>query len=144
MSTAIRVKKALVSAIGQRPEFRNRQVEISHPGADAESEMVYIAGVRSVDTARRLGKAHRREELTVELGILCELDGTDLEEVEERAYQMLEGVQTGVYEDTSLGGLVHVAEIVAWDQRSFSGPERCIVEITVDIRVLADFEGVDS
>jgi hypothetical protein len=144
VSTALKVKKALVNAIGQRPEFRNRQVEIAHPGAEAEHELVFIAGVRSADSARRLGKAHRREELTVELGIVCEVLGSDLEETEERAYQMLEGVQAGIYEDTSLGGLVHVAEVVAWDQRSFNGPERSVVEITVDVRVLADFEGDDS
>lgn len=144
MTTALRVRRALVDAIGQHPSFRNRQVETSHPGADAETELVYVAGVRSAESSRMLGKAYRREELTVELGVLAESLGSDLDEPLERAYLMLEGIQEAVYEDTSLGGAVLTAEVVAWDERSFNGPEKSIVEISVEVLVKADFTGTES
>lgn len=144
MTTALRARRALVSAISQHPTFRNRQVETSHPGADAELELVYVAGVRTSDRARVLGKAYRREEVTFELGILAESLGSDLDEPLERAYQMLTGVQDAIYEDTSLGGVVLTAEVVAWDERCFSAPEKCIVEISVEVMVKADFTGTES
>jgi hypothetical protein len=144
VSTALKVRRALVAAISQHPTFRNRAVEFSHPGVDGESEMVYVAGVRAAENARTLGKAYRREELTVELGVLCELLGRDIEEPLERAHIMLDAVHEAIYEDTSLGGVVHVAEVTAWDERSFIGPEKCICEISVDVRVLADFTGTES
>lgn len=144
MSTALKVKKALVNAIGQHPTFRNRLVSLGHPGSDAELEMVFVTGIRSNESSRMLGKAHRREELTVELGVVAETLGNDLEDTHERAYLMLQGVQEAIYEDSSLGGIVHLAEVVTWDERSFNGPERTVVEISIEVRVLADFDGTES
>lgn len=143
MTKALRARAALVNALRQHPAFRDRPVEVSHPGVDGEPEMVYVAGVRASQSARTLGKAYRREELTIELGVLAESLGRDLDDPLARAHQMLDGIHEAIYEDTSLGGVVHVAEVTAWDERSYIGPEKCIVEISVDVRVLADFTGTE-
>jgi len=138
MTTAPRVKRALVAAISQHPTFRNRQVSVSHPGADLEHEAVFIAGVRNTEVARSLGKAHRRENLVVEIGVVCEVLGSDLDEVEDRAWQMVAGIEDAVAEDSSLGGLALMCEVQGFDQRSFNGPERSVIEVTIEVGVVAD------
>lgn len=142
MTNALKVKKAIIRAFINQPELRGKQVSIGHPGSEMEPECVFITGVRNTETARVMGKAHRREELTVEVGIVCEVLGTDLVETEERAWRMFEGVENGIAADSSLGGRVLIAEVTGFDQRSFNGPERNVVEITTEIRVVAnkDFE----
>lgn len=138
MTTALRAKKALVHAISQRPEFRNRQVSISHPGSDLETEAIFLNGVRSTELARHMGKAHRRETLIVEVAVVCEVLGNDLEEVEERAWAMVEGVENAVAEDSSLGGLALMCEVDGFEQRNFTGPEKSVIEVTVEVRIVAD------
>lgn len=138
MTTALKCKKALVNAIGQHPAFRNRQVSISHPGADIEHESVFVVGVRSTELARHMGKAHRRETLIFEVAVVCEVLGSDLEEVEERAWSMVAGIEDAVAEDSSLGGLALMCEVDGFDQRAFNGPERSVIEVTVEVRVVAD------
>jgi hypothetical protein len=95
------------------------------------------------ETARSLGKAHRRETLTVELGILSEVVGSDQVEAQERAYVMLAGVENAVAQDSSLGGLALMSEITGFAETSFSGDQRSVSEITVQVRVVAnkDFDG---
>lgn len=138
MTSAPRVKRALVAAIGQHAKFRNRQVSISHPGADMETEAVFIAGVRNTEVARSLGKAHRRETLTVDIAVVCEVLGTDLDEIESRAWTMVAGVEEAIAEDSTLGGIALMAEVSGFDQRSFNGPERSVIECTIECTVVAD------
>jgi len=143
MTTAPRVKRAIVAAVSQHPTFRNRQVSVSHPGADLEHEAVFIAGVRNAEVARSLGKAHRRETLTVDVAVVCEVLGSDLDEVEDRAWQMVAGVEEAIAEDSTLGGVALMAEVSGFDQRSFNGPERSVIECTVECTVVCDkdYEG---
>lgn len=143
MTTAPRVKRALVAAIGQHPTFRNRQVSVSHPGAEIERESVFLAGVRNTEVARSLGKAHRRESLVVEVAVVCEVLGSDLDEVEDRAWAMVAGVEESVAQDSTLGGVALMAEVQGFEQRSFNGPERSVIEVTVEVGVVADkdYEG---
>ena len=138
MTNALKVKKAIVRALINEPAFKNRQVVIGHPGSEMEPECVFINSVRSTERARSLSKASRREELTVELALVCQVLTTDLSESEERAWAMLAGVESAIASDSSLDGSVLIAEVTSFDQRSFNGPERNVVEITCEVRVLAD------
>ena len=139
MTNALKVKKAIVRQLKNQPSFRDVQVEIAHPGSEMDpSGCVFINSVRSTERARSLGKAHRREELTVELALVSQAITTDLLESEERAWQMLGWVEDAIAVDSSLDGLVLMSEVVSFDQRSFNGPERNVVEITCEIKVLAD------
>lgn len=143
MTNALNVKRAIVMAIRQQPEFQNRQVEMGHPGSLIEHESVFVVSVSDDESARSLGKAHRRETLTVELGILSEVVGSDQVEAQERAYVMLAGVENAVAQDSSLGGLALMSEITGFSETSFSGDQRAVSEITVQVRVVAnkDFDG---
>ena len=143
MTNALNVKRAIVMAIRQQPEFQNRQVEMGHPGSLIEHESVFVVSVSDDESARSLGKAHRRETLTVELGILSEVVGSDQVEAQERAYVMLAGVENAVAQDSSLGGLALMSEITGFSETSFSGDQRSVSEITVQVRVVAnkDFDG---
>jgi hypothetical protein len=143
MTNALNVKRAIVTAIRQQPEFQNRQVEFGHPGSRIEHESVFVVSVSDDETARSLGKAHRRETLTVELGILSDVVGSDQVEAQERAYVMLAGVENAIAQDSSLGGLALMSEITGFSETSFSGDQRSVSEITVQVRVVAnkDFDG---
>jgi hypothetical protein len=143
MTNALNVKRAIVMAIRQQPEFQNRQVEMGHPGSLIEHESVFVVSVSDDESARSLGKAHRRETLTVELGILSEVVGSDQVEAQERAYVMLAGVENAVAQDSSLGGLALMSEITGFSETSFSGDQRSVSEISVQVRVVAnkDFDG---
>jgi hypothetical protein len=138
MTRAPKVKRAIVTAVSQHATFRNRQVSISHPGADLETEAVFIAGVRNTEVARSLGKAHRRETLTVDIAVVCEVLGVDLDETESRAWTMVAGVEEAIAEDSSLGGIALMCEVTGFDQRSFNGPERSVIECTVECTVVCD------
>ena len=138
MTNALRIKQEIVQALINQPAFKNRQVSIGHPGSEMELECVFINGVRNTEKARSLGKAHRREELTVELALVSQVLSGDLLESEQRAWAMLAGVENAIALDSTLNGSVLIAEVVGFDQRSFNGPERNVVEITCEIRVLAD------
>lgn len=135
------MKRALVEALTNRPEFHNRQVTFGHPGSEMESECCFIVAVRGTETARMMGKAHRREELTVELGILSEVLGSDLVDCEERAWEMFAGVEEALAEDSSLGGRVLIAEVSSFEQKSFRGEQKEACEITVELRIVADKDG---
>lgn len=141
MTTAPRVKHALVEALVNRPEFHTRQVTYGHPGSEMESECCFINSVRGSETARMMGKAHRREELTIELGIVAEVLGSDLVDCEERAWQMFAGVEEALADDSSLGGRVLIAEVTGFEQKSFRGEQKEACEITVEVRVVADKDG---
>lgn len=141
MTSAVKVKRALVEALTNRPEFHNRQVAFGHPGSEMESECCFIVAVRGTETARMMGKAHRREELTVELGILSEVLGSDLVDCEERAWEMFAGVEEALAEDSSLGGRVLIAEVSSFEQKSFRGEQKEACEITVELRIVADKDG---
>jgi len=139
----MKIKRAIVIAIRQQPEFQNRQVEMGHPGSLIEHESVFVVSVSDDETARSLGKAHRRETLTFELGILSEIVGDDQVEAQERAYVMLAGVENAIAKDSSLGGLALMSEVTGFSETSFSGDQRSVSEITVQVRVVAnkDFDG---
>jgi len=139
MTNALRVSRALVEQIGQSPAFRNRQVTLAHPGQLAEQELVTILTVRNSETARTLGKGHRREELTVELGLVAEVNTDDASEALDRAYLMLSDVEQVIGENPDLG-LPHVlfAQVQGFEQRSFVGDGKRVVEITVEIAVTAN------
>jgi len=143
MTSAMKIKRAIVIAIRQQPEFQNRQVEMGHPGSLIEHESVFVVSVSDDETARSLGKAHRRETLTFELGILSEIVGDDQVEAQERAYVMLAGVENAIAKDSSLGGLALMSEVTGFSETSFSGDQRSVSEITVQVRVVAnkDFDG---
>lgn len=143
MTSAMKIKRAIVIAIRQQPEFQNRQVEMGHPGSLIEHESVFVVSVSDDETARSLGKAHRRETLTFELGILSEIVGDDQVEAQERAYVMLAGVENAIAKDSSLGGLALMSEITGFSETSFSGDQRSVSEISVQVRVVAnkDFDG---
>jgi hypothetical protein len=139
----MKIKRAIVIAIRQQPEFQNRQVEMGHPGSLIEHESVFVVSVSDDETARSLGKAHRRETLTFELGILSEIVGDDQVEAQERAYVMLAGVENAIAKDSSLGGLALMSEVTGFSETSFSGDQRSVSEITVQVRIVAnkDFDG---
>jgi len=143
MTSAMKIKRAIVIAIRQQPEFQNRQVEMGHPGSLIEHESVFVVSVSDDETARSLGKAHRRETLTFELGILSEIVGDDQVEAQERAYVMLAGVENAIAKDSSLGGLALMSEVTGFSETSFSGDQRSVSEITVQVRIVAnkDFDG---
>ena len=143
MTNALNVKRAIVTAIRQQPEFQNRQVEMGHPGSQIEHESVFVVSVSDDESSRSLGKAYRRETLTVELGILSEIVGSDHVEAQERAYVMLAGVENAIAQDSSLGGLALMSEITGFSETSFSGDQRSVSEISVQVRVVAnkDFDG---
>jgi hypothetical protein len=82
--------------------------------------------------------AHRREELTVDVAIVSQVRTGDLLESEERAYQMLQGVEEAIAGDSSLDGRVLIAEVTGWEQRSFNTDQNNVVEVTVSVRVVAD------
>lgn len=138
MTNALKIKKAIVRALVNEPAFKNRQVAIGHPGSEMEPECAFINSVRNTEKARSLGKGHRREDLTVEIALVTQVRTGDLLESEERAWAMLAGVEQAIASDSSLNGTVLIAEVVSFDQRSFNGPERNVVEITCEVRCLAD------
>jgi hypothetical protein len=138
MTNALRVKKEIIRALINEPTLKSEQIVIGHPGSEMELSCIFINGVRNTERARSLGKANRREELTVELALVSQVLTGDLLESEERAWAMLAGVEAAIASDSSLNGSVLIAEVVGFDQRSFNGPERNVVEITCEIRVLAD------
>lgn len=139
MTNALKVKKAIVQQLRSQPALKTCQVEISHPGSEMDPHgCIFINTLRCSERARSLGKSHRREELTVELALVSQSLTTDLVESEERAWALLAWVEEAIASDSSLGGLVISAEVVSFDQRSFNGPERNVIEITCEIKVLAD------
>lgn len=138
MTNALRIKQEIVRALINQPAFKNRQVCLGHPGSEMELECAFINGVRNSEKARSLGKAHRREDLTVEIALVSQVLTGDLLESEQRAWAMLAGVEDAIAADSSLNGSVLMAEVVGFDQRSFNGPERNVVEITCEVRCLAD------
>lgn len=138
MTSALTVKKALIRAFTNHNAFKNRQCVIAHPGSEMEQECVFIDRVRNNEQARALGKAHRREELTVDVAIVSQVYSRDLLESEERAFQMLAGVEEAIAADSSLDGRVLIAEVTGWEQRSFNTDQSNIIEITVSVRVLAN------
>lgn len=138
MTNALKVKKALTRAFVNHSAFKNRQVTLGHPGSEMERECVFIDKVRNQETARTMGKAHRREDLTIDVAIVSQVMTGDLVESEERAYQMLEGVEEAIAADSSLDGAVLICEVSGWEQRSFNTDQSNIIEITVEVRVLAD------
>lgn len=138
MTSALKVKKALVRAFTNHNAFKNRQVSLAHPGSEMEHECVFIDRVRNSERARSLGMAHRREELTVDVAIVSQVHTGDLLESEERAFQMLQGVEEAIAGDSSLDGRVLIAEVTGWEQRSFNTDQSNIIEITVSVRIVAD------
>ena len=138
MTSALRVKKELIRALINEPTLKGQQILIGHPGSEMELQCIFINSVRNTERARSLGKAHRREELTVEVAIVSQVLTGDLLDSEERAWTMLAGVESAIASDSSLNGSVLIAEVVSFDQRSFNGPERNVVEITCEVRVVAD------
>jgi len=139
MTNALKVKKAIVRQLQSQPALKACQVVIAHPGSEMDpSGCIFINSLRSTERARMMGKAHRREEMTVELALVSQSLTADLVESEERAWAMLEWVEEAIASDSSLGGLVLLAEVVSFDQRSFNGPERNVIEITCEVKVLAD------
>jgi len=139
MTTAPTVCRALVNLIGRSPAFRTRQVSLAHPGALLELESVWIQRVNAKDTARLLGKGHRREELTVVLALVAEVNADDAGDALDRAYQMFSDLETVIGGNPSLGveNVIH-AQITSWDQQSFTGDGRRAVEMTVDVTVIAN------
>lgn len=139
MTTAPKVTAAIIDLIARAPAFRNRQVTISHPGALAEQELVTILAVKVIEESRSLGKGHRRETLTVELGLVAEVNGDDPQDALDRAYQMFSDVEAVIAGSPNLGiENVLFAQIGSWDQRSFSAEGKRTVEITVDVNVTAN------
>jgi hypothetical protein len=138
MTTAFKVKRKLVDTIARHPAFATRQVTFGHPGSELESECVFVNTVGETERARSLGKAHRREELTVEVAIISEQPGSDAEDTCQRAYQMLAGVEEAIADDSSLGGLALIAEVTGFSEQSWRGEQREVTEISVQVRVLAD------
>jgi len=138
MTNALRVKKEIIRALINEPTLKVQQILIGHPGSEMELQCIFINSVRNTERARSLGKANRREELTVEIAIVSQVLTGDLLDSEERAWTMLAGVEAAIATDSSLNGSVLIAEVVSFDQRSFNGPERNVVEITCEVRVIAD------
>lgn len=138
MTSALIVKKALVDRIARHPTFQVRQCTLAHPGSDIESECVFVAGLTATDRNRALGKSHRREVLSVELGVVSEVMGDDYEDAEERAWLMFDAIESVLVDDPSLDGKCLFAEITSFDQRSYAGDQKRACEITIVVEVTAD------
>jgi len=138
MTNALELKVALIDRIGRMPAFRNRQVSLAHPGASIEAESVFIAGLSASDRGRALGKAHRREVLTLEVAIVAEVIGDDADDAESRAWQMFNDVEDSILNDPSLDGKCLFAEITSFDQRAYAGDQKRACEITVNVEITAD------
>lgn len=138
MTSAWTIKTALIDRIARQPAFRNRQVTIAHPGKHIENECVFIVGLTAVDRNRTLGKASRREVLSVELGVVADLMGDDYEDAEQRAWTMFNDVEAAILDDPSLDGKCLFAEITSFDQRAYAGDQQRACEITIVVEVTAD------
>ena len=139
MTNAPKVTAAIVDLIARAPAFSNRQVTIAHPGQLAEPELVTILSVKAVEDARSLGKGHRRETLTVELGLVAEVNADDPQDALDRAYKMFSDIEEVIGGTPNLGvSNVLYAQIGSWDQRSFVGDGKRTVEITVDVNCVCN------
>ena len=141
MTNSPAVQKALVDLIARAPAFATRQVTISHPGKLAEPECVFVDSVTVAEQPRSLGKQYRREEITVSLGLVVEVNADDAQDALDRAYRMFTDTETVIGETPNLG-LTNVlfAQISSWEQKNFFGDGKRIVEMTVDVSVTANKE----
>jgi len=141
MTSALTISKALVQLIATAPAFQSRQVTIAHPAALAEQEFVFINGVRATEQARSLGKAFKREELTVELGLVVEVNADDPSDALDRAYRMFTELEDVIAGSPTLGvpGVLF-AQVGSWDQRMFAADGKRVVEMTVDVLVTSNKE----
>lgn len=141
MTSAWTIKQALIDRIARQPVFANRQVTIAHPGLQhMESECVFISGMSATDRGRALGKSHRRETLSIELGVVSEVMGDDYEDAEDRAWRMFNDVEDAILNDPSLDGKCLFAEITSFEQRAYAGDQQRACEITIVVEVTADKE----
>ena len=141
MTSALTISKALVQLIATAPAFQSRQVTIAHPAALAEQEFVFINGVRATEQARSLGKAFKREELTVELGLVVEVNADDPSDALDRAYRMFTELEDVIAGSPTLGVAgVLFAQVGSWDQRMFAADGKRVVEMTVDVLVTSNKE----
>jgi hypothetical protein len=97
---------------------------------------VFVNGVKASDTARTLGKGYRREVLDVELGLVVEVNADDALDSLQRAYRMLGDIETSIGATPSLGvDYVLFSLVTGYDQKSYVGDGKRIVEITVTVQV---------
>jgi hypothetical protein len=141
MTNALKVQRALVDVIARAPAFASRQVAIAHPGQLLEPESVFVQRVNVRENSRALGKAYRREEITVTLALVAEVNADDAQDALDRAYRMFEDVEQVLGTSPSLGlPNILFAQITNWDQQNFAGDGKRAVEITADVTVTANKE----
>jgi hypothetical protein len=141
MTSALKITRAIVQLVGTAPAFQNRQVTEAHPAAHAEQEFVFVSGVRATEQARSLGKAFKREELTVELGLVVEVNADDPSDALDRAYRMFTELEDVIAGSPTLGVAgVLFAQVGSWDQRMFAADGKRVVEMTVDVLVTSNKE----
>ena len=139
MTNAPKIQRALIDLIARTPAFSTRQVSLMHPGALLEMEAVFINGVSVRETARSIGKSHRREVLTITLALVAEVNADDMQDAFDRAYRMFNDFEDVIAANPDLN-TEHVlfAQVASWEQSNFAGDGKRAVEMTVDVEVTAN------
>ena len=145
MTNSVKIQRALIDKIARSPAFATRQCSIAHPGQLLEPESVFIQRVNVRETARAIGKAFRREELTVTLGLVAEVNADDPQDALDRAYKMFEDVEAVLAAEPNLGlPNVLFAQVASWEQQNYAGDGKRAVEIAVDVSVTANKEAEEG